>query len=98
MIWKTAKEGKRMEDTLLLKGVALFSALIGVQQWLALEVSISDMFFLVTVTAFLVALERDYVKARNKHELPSSRESSPCMIFDPSLAMFAFGALPVFFW
>jgi len=87
-----------MEDTLLLKGVALFSALIGVQQWLALEVSVSDMLFLVTVTAFLIALERDFLKAKNKHESSASRESSPCLMIDASSAIALSAAAPFLFW
>ena len=76
-----------MEDTLLLKGVALLSALIGVQQWIALEVSIADIFFLVTVTAFLITLERDYVSAKDKKQTESPKKDSPRLNFDSSRAI-----------
>jgi len=60
-----------MEETLILRGIALFATLAGIQQWLAENVSLFDAFFLLLVTAFLMSLEHDYVKFRERKESPT---------------------------
>lgn len=51
-----------MEQTLFLKGVALFAAMVGLQQWIAQGISLYDIAFIGLVTAFLATLEADYLK------------------------------------
>jgi hypothetical protein len=55
-----------MEKTLLIRGLAMFSTLIGIQQWLARDVSFTDFLFLLLVTAFLLTVENDYKKSKNE--------------------------------
>jgi hypothetical protein len=50
-----------MEQTLLIKGIALMSALTSIQQWLLFEITLFDIMFVVLVVAFLLTLERDYL-------------------------------------
>ncbi len=57
-----------MEQTIFLKGVALFSALTSIQQWLFYNITIFDMMFLVLIVAFLITLERDYLSYTQKHQ------------------------------
>jgi len=57
-----------MEQTLFLKGVALFATMVGLQQWLAQGVSINDIVFIGLVTVFLATLEEDYMKYRKRTE------------------------------
>ncbi|MEK6958954.1 MAG: hypothetical protein AABW59_02805 [archaeon] len=60
-----------MEETLIIRGVALFATLAGIQQWFAQNVSLFDAFFLLLVAAFLISLEHDYIKYREKRDSPS---------------------------
>ena len=55
-----------MEQTILLKGVALFATLTGIQQWLAQDVALFDIMFVGLIVAFLIALEMDYIKHKNR--------------------------------
>ena len=55
-----------MEQTILLKGLALFATLTGLQQWLAQTVALFDILFIVLITAFLLSLEMDYAKHKRR--------------------------------
>lgn len=50
-----------MEQTILLKGIALMSALTGLQHWLIHTVTLYDLMFVALVSLFLITLERDYL-------------------------------------
>ncbi len=55
-----------MEETILIKGVALFSALAGLQQWLVQNITPFDVLFMGLIVAFLVSVEHDYFKYKRK--------------------------------
>ena len=55
-----------MEQTILLKGLALFATLTGLQQWLAQTVALFDIMFILLITAFLLSLEMDYAKHKRR--------------------------------
>jgi len=54
-----------MEKTLLVRGLALFSTLIGIQQWMAQNVDFQVFIILLLITAFLLAVESDYGKNKS---------------------------------
>ncbi|MFA5763472.1 MAG: hypothetical protein WC915_01515 [archaeon] len=58
-----------MEETILIKGVALFSALAGLQQWLVQNITPFDIFFIVLIVAFLISVERDYLKYKYRQTI-----------------------------
>jgi hypothetical protein len=51
-----------MEQTIMLKGIALFATLTGIQQWLSHAVALFDIMFIILIVAFLLSLEIDYQK------------------------------------
>ncbi|MBT4870252.1 MAG: hypothetical protein HON47_01625 [Candidatus Diapherotrites archaeon] len=55
-----------MEQTILLKGIALFATLTGIQQWLSRTVALFDIIFIVLIVAFLISVELDYQKHKEK--------------------------------
>ncbi|MFA5357989.1 MAG: hypothetical protein WC308_03635 [archaeon] len=61
-----------MEQTLFLKGVALFATMVGLQQWLAQGVSLYDVAFIGLATMFLATLEMDYTKYKQRIETRKS--------------------------
>jgi hypothetical protein len=67
-----------MEETILIKGVALFSALAGLQQWLVQNITPFDILFVALIVAFLVSVEHDYFKYKTR-QTPASKPSLPLM-------------------
>ena len=64
-----------MEQTILLKGVALFAALTGIQQWLPHAVALFDIIFIVLIVAFLLSLEMDYQKHKGRERVDNPQPS-----------------------
>lgn len=83
-----------MEETIILKGIALLSALTSIQQWLMHEITLFDLMFLVLVVAFLVTLERDYLSYMGKQ----GGENNPSMpILEGKTSFFLSEQIAVFF-
>jgi len=51
-----------MEQTIMLKGIAIFATLTGIQQWLSQAVALFDIMFIILIVLFLLSLEMDYQK------------------------------------
>ena len=66
-----------MEQTILLKGIALFATLTGIQQWLSNAVALFDIIFIALIVAFLVSLEIDYQKHRARKGVEKQPIQSP---------------------
>ena len=71
----------------MLKGVALFAGLAGIQQWLAQSISLSDIIFLALIAAFLISLEADYLryKRRKGTDVAKTQALSSPPFLKPSL-------------
>ena len=76
-----------MEQTILIKGIALFATLTGIQQWLSHAVALFDIIFIVLIVAFLLSLEMDYQKHKvRKGDNPQpSSAISPRPLFESKL-------------
>ena len=79
-----------MEQTIMLKGIALFATLIGIQQWLSHAVAVFDILFIILIVAFLLSLEIDYQKHAKKKgdnpQLAEKPEQTPFLVRRVSFA------------
>lgn len=57
---------KKLEQTILIKGIALVSTLVGLQQWISYGITPFDLFFIMLVAMFLISVEHDYFKFKDK--------------------------------
>jgi len=83
-----------MEQTILLKGIALLSALTSIQQWTMHEITPFDLMFLILVVAFLITLERDYLSYIGKQR---GESNSSVPILDRGLNFPIFEQISIFF-
>jgi len=73
-----------MEQTILVRGMGLFATLLGIQQWLVVEASLDDFFFIIFATTLLMVLE-----ANISSNLPKESKSRTEEIGEkPFLAVF----------
>ena len=63
-----------MEQTILYRGVGLFATLIGIQQWLMVEATAEDFFFIVFATALLILLEANVSNTPKKQNPNQNNE------------------------
>jgi hypothetical protein len=70
-----------MEETILIRGVAIFSALTGLQQWLSQSITPFDILFITLIVAFLISVERDYFKYKRRQASPGEPLPPPISSF-----------------
>ena len=64
----------KLEQTIVIKGIALVSTLAGLQQWMSQGITPFDIFFIMLVAMFLISVEHDYFKFKERTSGPTHDE------------------------
>ena len=67
----------KLEQTIVIKGIALVSTLAGLQQWMSHGLALFDILFIMLIAMFLISVEHDYFKfkERTSDEAPRNKIS-----------------------
>ncbi|MDD3084155.1 MAG: hypothetical protein PHP82_03970 [Candidatus ainarchaeum sp.] len=63
-------------ETIMIKGIAVFSAVIAIQQWVFQHLNPFDAIFVALIVAFLISIDHDYIKYKKRSLLAKKLANS----------------------